>query len=100
MYKVPIIGRGAFSIEKCVHKFYNSKRISGEWFDLTEDDIQFLHDDIRNIIEVFEDSNPEIFDFVSSTTLLSLAGISIDDVYRHWSTASLVYCEELCDALE
>ena len=35
-----LVSKDAFSLEQSLHKKYVSKRLSGEWFDITEEDVQ------------------------------------------------------------
>jgi hypothetical protein len=42
---------GYHNVEKYFHKLFNSKRIKGEWFDLTEDDIIFIKEYSQGKVE-------------------------------------------------
>lgn len=41
-------------IEKILHKKYNSKRLIGEWFELSDDDIIRFKDDCQKLHDAFE----------------------------------------------
>jgi hypothetical protein len=51
-------------IEKMLHKKYNSKRLVGEWFELSDDDIIRFKDDCQKLNDAFqcliENNNPFI----------------------------------------